>query len=237
MAQVGVGPGWFSDPDGSGGLRYFDGTTWTDQRAPAPQVPGPPPPWPPYGYGYGYPYAGAAFGRPPWKGAGLGRPAAGPGSLASPGRRLGARALDLLLLLPVFALITGIAIAVVAPHAGPIFPPPNPDPNASGPVPGILWIYLTIIGASLLSGLLLVAYDAVSIGRYGRTLGKRWVHIHVVRTDGSRVLWGRAVGRAALSWAAGFLGWIGLLDPLWCLWDENHQCVHDHATGTIVVND
>ncbi len=28
-------PGWFPDPDGGGGLRYWDGTQWTDQRAPA----------------------------------------------------------------------------------------------------------------------------------------------------------------------------------------------------------
>jgi hypothetical protein len=27
--------GWYPDPDGSGGQRYFDGQSWTDQRAPA----------------------------------------------------------------------------------------------------------------------------------------------------------------------------------------------------------
>ncbi|GFG52235.1 DUF4352 domain-containing protein [Mycolicibacterium agri] len=27
--------GWYPDPDGSGGQRYFDGHAWTDQRAPA----------------------------------------------------------------------------------------------------------------------------------------------------------------------------------------------------------
>jgi len=30
---------------------------------------------------------------------------------------------------------------------------------------------------------------------------------------------------------------IGLLDPLWCLWDQNQQCVHDLAASTIVVQD
>lgn len=31
--------------------------------------------------------------------------------------------------------------------------------------------------------------------------------------------------------------WLGFLDPLWCLWDENRQCLHDKAADTIVVND
>jgi hypothetical protein len=28
-------PGWFADPDAAGGLRWFDGTRWTDHRAAA----------------------------------------------------------------------------------------------------------------------------------------------------------------------------------------------------------
>lgn len=27
--------GWYDDPDGGGGKRYFDGTQWTEDRAPA----------------------------------------------------------------------------------------------------------------------------------------------------------------------------------------------------------
>jgi hypothetical protein len=36
--------GWYPDPDGSGGQRYWDGTVWTDQRAPAAPPPVEPPP-------------------------------------------------------------------------------------------------------------------------------------------------------------------------------------------------
>ena len=32
-------PGWYPDPQGGSGQRYFDGTTWTEQRAPALQAP------------------------------------------------------------------------------------------------------------------------------------------------------------------------------------------------------
>jgi len=38
--------GWYSDPDGSGGQRYWDGTAWTRHQVPAPQTPPPPPPGP-----------------------------------------------------------------------------------------------------------------------------------------------------------------------------------------------
>ncbi|MCH9730140.1 MAG: DUF2510 domain-containing protein, partial [Actinomycetia bacterium] len=31
--------GWYSDPDGSGGQRYWDGHAWTEHRAPAPSAP------------------------------------------------------------------------------------------------------------------------------------------------------------------------------------------------------
>lgn len=34
--------GWYPDPDGSGGQRYFDGQSWTDHRAPAAAVEAPP---------------------------------------------------------------------------------------------------------------------------------------------------------------------------------------------------
>jgi Protein of unknown function (DUF2510) len=43
-------PGWYPNPDASGGQRYWDGNRWTDQTvAPAPA--GPPPGWYPDPYG------------------------------------------------------------------------------------------------------------------------------------------------------------------------------------------
>jgi uncharacterized RDD family membrane protein YckC len=214
--------GWYPEPDSSGGLRYFDGATWTEHRAP-------PPPWPP---------PGAAWGAPPWKGAALGRPAAGPGALTEPGRRLGARLLDGLVALPVLVVLVAVAVALVAPHAGPLFPPTNPDNSgARVPTPGFVWIYLAVFGAAVTTGLLFLTYEVVATARYGRTLGKRWLHIRPLRIDGSPVGWGRALGRAAIYWLSGLIGWLGFLDPLWCLWDADRQCLHDKAAGTIVVND
>jgi hypothetical protein len=57
-------PGWYPDPSGSGGQRYWDGTQWTQQVAPGPQ---PAPPGPQYGYGPGFQvgYPPGAFDNAP----------------------------------------------------------------------------------------------------------------------------------------------------------------------------
>ena len=182
--------GWYPDPDRPGGQRYFDGENWTEHRWP-PQGQWPQGQWPPQGQWQpsGWPPAGAApWGAPPWKGAGLGRPAGGPGALADPGRRLGARLLDALVMLPVFAALAAVAVALVAPHAGPIFPVTNTDnPDVRVPTPGIVWIFLAVIGAGVATGLLTVLYEALSTARYGRTLGKRWLRIRPLRIDGGPV--------------------------------------------------
>ena len=217
-------PGWYPDPDGSGGQRYFDGSVWSGHTSPPPL-----PMYPPYGWP---PTSG-------WKGAQIGRPPSGPGSLADPGRRLAARLLDGLVILPVLAALTVLAVVLVAPHAGPIFPrvTNNPYGSTPTPTPGIVWIYLAVAGAFVVSGAAMVIYETVATARFGRTLGKAWLHIRPIRPDGTMLGWGRSFGRVAIYWLAGLLNWLGALDPLWCLWDENRQCLHDKVVDTIVIND
>lgn len=207
-------PGWYPDPVVPGALRWYDGAAWTQHFAP--------PPLPP---------------QPTWKGSRYGLPVVGPGSVASPGRRLGARLLDFLVLLPVFLVVLGVALAIAAPHFGAIFPRVERTSPQPLPTPGFVWLYLTIFGAALFTGVVLVVYETLMTVKWGRTLGKRWLGIRPVRTDGSALGWGRSFGRVALYWLSGFLSWIGLLDPLWCLWDADSQCLHDKVVDTIVVND
>lgn len=41
MTRPSTPAGWYPDPDGSGGLRYWDGNTWTEHRSPATPSPAP----------------------------------------------------------------------------------------------------------------------------------------------------------------------------------------------------
>jgi uncharacterized RDD family membrane protein YckC len=227
VTNPGPPAGWYLDPDGSGGLRYFDGTGWTPYQAAFPT-------WHP---GAGVPSGYGPWGVPPWKGSLLGRPRTGPGSLANPARRLGARLLDGIVLVPFAGALIALAVALVAPHAGPMFPALPTRAGAVMPTPGFVWVYLAVLGAVLVSGVLIALYEAVATARYGRTLGKAWLHIRPVGIEGGAPGWGRSFGRVALFALSWLFNPIGLLDPLWCLWDPNAQCLHDKVAGTIVVND
>jgi uncharacterized RDD family membrane protein YckC len=142
------------------------------------------------------------------------------------------------LLLPVFALLLVIALVIFGPRFGPIFPTePTSPTDGTVPTPGFVWLYLTVFVCFFLTGLVMVAYETVAVARFGRTLGMAWLHLRPLRVSGMRLGWGRAFARAGIFWLAGFLGWIGLLDPLWCLWDGERQCLHDKVADSIVVND
>jgi uncharacterized RDD family membrane protein YckC len=94
-----------------------------------------------------------------------------------------------------------------------------------------------VFASALVTGLVLLAYETVAVAKYGHTLGMAWLHIRPVRISGAGLSWGRSFGRAAIYWLSGFVGWIGLLDPLWCLWDDRRQCLHDKVVDSIVIND
>ena len=229
MTNIGVPANWYPDPEVQGGLRYWDGIVWTPHRVP-PQVQQAPP-----AGSWGAP---PVWGPPPWKGVRLGRPPSGPGALAEPGRRLVARIIDIVLLVPVFVLLLAIAMLVFAPRFGPIFPNvEGADVSTPQPTPGFVWIYLTVLVCGFLTSLVMLAYQTVGVARFGRTFGMAWLHIRPLRTSGGTLHWGRAFARAVIFWLASFLGWIGLLDPLWCLWDGERQCLHDKVADSIVVND
>ncbi len=178
--------------------------------------------------GYGYPQW---IGSPPWKGAQFGRPMAGPGSLAHPGSRLAARIIDGLVLLPVSILVIGGFVALVGSSLN------SGSGSGADPVGLALLLEFGFYGLVFFQGALQVLYETVAIGRYGRTLGKAWLHIRPLCEDGSGVTMTRAFFRSLCTYVAMFISCFGLLDPLWCLWDPARQCLHDKIAGTIVVND
>jgi uncharacterized RDD family membrane protein YckC len=147
--------------------------------------------------------------------------------------------LDLLVLLPVYLVLLVVTLLIAAPRFGPLFPT---DANGQYPstrvaTPGFVWLYLVVLGCALVASVVMVAYETILVAHWGRTLGMRWLAIRPLGTDGVPLGWGRSFVRAVVYWLFGLLGWIGLVNVLWCLWDDDRQCLHDKAADSIVVND
>lgn len=76
--------------------------------------------------------------------------------------------------------------------------------------------------------------------RHGQTLGKRWIGIRIVRSDGDRA------GLPRLLFLRGFvpgliggipyIGWVFALGNVLWIFGEERRCLHDHFADTIVVN-
>jgi len=213
-------PGWYPDPAG-GGVRYWDGLAWTYHVAAMPMSPTVP--------------------AERWKGEKLGLPEHGPGALAAPSRRLGAQALDLLLLLPLTGTSFVVTLALVLPHVGPLFPNFGSSSTTGFTIPGFVKVEFTVLALVVVDLVLMAIYQTVTTATMGRSFGKRWCRIRPVRTTLEPLNWWQSFARAsiyALSWVLNCIGfWVGLLDPLWCLWDAERQCLHDKAVDSLVIND
>jgi uncharacterized RDD family membrane protein YckC len=211
LDEVTATPGWYPDPRGTGTLRYFDGESWTEHVAlPPPTV------------------------VPGWKGARLGRPPLGAGSLANPGRRLAARLLDQLFVLPVLVVLL---VVLVVGFAHEIARWTNGPSNQATPIAGIVAFELSVFGIILIFFVFSFLYEALTTVRWGRSPGKAIMKIRPVRLDDTALSVGRAFGRAGAFHVAGFVQLLQILDALWCLWDEDAQCLHDKVCDTLVVSD
>ena len=100
----------------------------------------------------------------------------------------------------------------------------------------------TIVVVSLTGVGILVAWWVVTwvwMYRYGQNIGKRLVGLRVVRTDGTRVSFGRYLGlRGIVSALPGFIPLIGnfwgFVDSAW-IFGEQRRCLHDLIADTKVV--
>ncbi len=208
-------PGWYPDPAGGGGTRWWDGTAWTDQVGqPAPG--GQP--------GYGQPGYGATV--PPGYAVPSEAPAAWPGGppLAGVGARFLALLLDWLIMTGValvVALVTGLVIALLLGTLG---------ESVGGTI-------ATIVGIAVYLGLIVAAFAyeiLLEAGPYGQTIGKAVAGVRVVRADtGGRLSVGQAAGRVL---ARSFLsGSIFALGYLWALFDDRRRTWHDLLADTVVI--
>lgn len=90
------------------------------------------------------------------------------------------------------------------------------------------------ISAGIAGTIFIAAYGALSWSLSGQTIGDMLFGVRVVRTDGNRVSFARAVVRIIGAYLSGFTLFLGFL---WAIWDDQHQGWHDKLAGTVVVYD
>ncbi|WP_424213601.1 RDD family protein [Streptomyces sp. BI20] len=217
-------------PPPAGGSPYGAGSP-----PPPPPGSGYPPPPPPYS---GDPYGGDPYGGAPGGAGGAGGgfgmpdPLAGMPPLASFGKRLGARVIDLLIVSVPFYLLQWLfdrkRYTVQTNNGEDVTEVITRGYNGSG----LLWTLIGVVAY--------VAYDWFFTKKDGRTPGKRAMGLRVAMlSDGSVPASGAALGRAAMLWVPTQL-------CCSCLWplaliisilvDKPYsQGLHDKVAKTVVV--
>lgn len=92
--------------------------------------------------------------------------------------------------------------------------------------------------ANLIAAAVAFLYYVLQHGRWGQTLGKRLMHLRVVRADnGGAIGYGQAAWRLLFAYLISVVtcGIGGLVDVAWILWDPRRQALHDKVARTVVV--
>ena len=99
--------------------------------------------------------------------------------------------------------------------------------------PGVASVIL-IIG--YLGTAALLFFNAIYLcERDGRSFGKRFIGIRIIRSDGSKITYKTAILRHLIGYPISiFFGGLGIW---WALWDGQQQGWHDKLAGTLVVKD
>jgi uncharacterized RDD family membrane protein YckC len=148
--------------------------------------------------------------------------------LSNAGARLGARVIDGLLqfvLLLAGGFIVAMAVQGISYVAG--------DDSPVLVVVAVIGITAVVVGSQYV-------YEVeIPLRWNGQTPGKRMLKIAIAPlVPGARLSRGQLAGRWGLVLLFNLLAncYIGLIDPLWCLWDKPYrQCLHDKPAKTVVV--
>jgi uncharacterized RDD family membrane protein YckC len=142
--------------------------------------------------------------------------------------RFSARFLDGLFLLIVRGPLMVINATILQMH-------PLPAPGRIGGLENTaqLGTFLTFQAAYLLLGMILsLAYEVFFVGRFGGTPGKLLLHLRIVRSDFSRVTYGRAAIRffgLLISDLTMYIGYIMVA------FDPQRRALHDYIADTRVI--
>jgi uncharacterized RDD family membrane protein YckC len=108
--------------------------------------------------------------------------------------------------------------------------------SGDGPT-ALMVLLLTELVAFLLTLVAQYVYDVEFAKRAGQTVGKRVLKLRIVPLDPNQPLdRGVLARRWLVSSPGGLVPGLGLLNVLWCLWDQPYrQCLHDKFAKTVVV--
>lgn len=157
--------------------------------------------------------------------------AGGTVELASPGARLGARILDIVIMvvaaLVIFFVVLAQAIGLSSDDST------VTDEEAAALFGGLALATLAFVVAGAL-------YEVTMIALKGQTLGKMATSIKVIRADNGLVPgWGKSIGRWIIPAVLGFIPFVGwllsLLVYISLTWDRTRQGWHDKAAATLVI--
>ncbi|GAA0917422.1 RDD family protein [Virgisporangium aurantiacum] len=148
--------------------------------------------------------------------------------LSNAGARLGARVIDGLIqfvLLIAGGFVVGMAVKLISYLTGDQSP---------------VLVVVAVVGITAVVVVSQYAYEVeVPLRWNGQTPGKRMLKIAIAPLEpGARLSRGQLAGRWGLVLLFNLLAncYIGLIDPLWCLWDKPYrQCLHDKPAKTVVV--
>lgn len=100
---------------------------------------------------------------------------------------------------------------------------------------------MTLLVLSLVALIALLVRNVQLLGRHGQTIGKRWIGIRIVCTDGSDASLSRIVLRRmivpALLGGIPYVGVVFALANLLWIFGEDKRCLHDLIADTMVVTD
>lgn len=224
--------GWYPDPAGSGGERYWDGGTWSQVTRPAGGMSG--------GYVPQQPQAATAYtqaGYGPSQGATVPRQ---PG-LAGFWWRVLASILDSLILALPLTFVQNLILGPNVMNAFEVWLTDWLDRQVRGEteIPAIPQPIVQAFGLVVVVTMILwILYRTIMVALRGATLGQSITGLQVV-PDGSPLGtipgWGTSAIRAVTAVVFQQIPLVGLADPLTMLFTSKKQTLHDLIARTVVI--
>ncbi len=232
--------GWYPDPAGSGGQRYWDGGNWSQVTRPANTRPGDYVPEQEQATGYS-PHGQTQTSQ----NTTAGQPAWGQQDEQSMTRRpvlagFWWRVLAVILDSLILAIPVGLIVVTVLP--GPVadlsqYFDDSLNAGLTGGVPPALPDG-ALTSINLLTAVLFFVYRTLMVALRGGTLGKLIVGLRVLKVDapvGTNPTWGVSALRAASAAVFEQIPVANIIDPLVMLFTPRKQTLHDMIARTIVI--